>query len=260
MNGFVLSDSPATRFSAFCADRLVSYVRPRPGSKVLDVATGSGEVAVAFAQAVAPGGRVTAIDAQPERLERAAANVRKMGLDNVDLHDMDVVGLAFRSGYFHTVVCSYTVQLLADPLAALNAWTRMLRPGGRAAFTSFAASAFRPMLDDLLVRLPAFGVEAPSWPCAALATLQDCRGLLDAVGLSEVDAQMLQLGYHLRDEQEWWEVVTGTALGLLLDALPGAAQTALREQHLSAVAEFKTDQGLWMDVQTCFASGSKSPS
>ena len=80
-------DSPATRFFPFTADRLVSYVKPRPGTRVLDVATGTGAVAIPFAQAVRPGGgRVTAVDLSSGMLDRAEDNIRKMALDNVDLH------------------------------------------------------------------------------------------------------------------------------------------------------------------------------
>ena len=123
-------DSPATRFFPFCADRLVSYVRPRPGSKVLDVATGTGVAAIAFAQAVRPGGRVTAVDISADMLDRAAANIGKMALDNVDLHQMDAERLDFRGGYFHSVVCSYGLFFLPDMPAALREWVRVLRPGG----------------------------------------------------------------------------------------------------------------------------------
>ena len=107
-------DNPATRFFPFCADRLVTYVKPKPGSKVLDIATGTGAVAVSFAQAVGASGRVAAVDLSAEMLDRAEENVRKMALTNVDLHEMDAERLDFRSNYFHTVVCSYGLCFLPD--------------------------------------------------------------------------------------------------------------------------------------------------
>jgi ubiquinone/menaquinone biosynthesis C-methylase UbiE len=254
-----LYDSPATRFFPFCADRLVSYVRPRPGTRVLDVATGTGAVAVAFAQAVAPGGRVTAIDFSPDMLDRAAANIHKMALCNVDLHEMDPEHLEFRGGYFHAVVCSYGLFLMPDMAGALREWARVLRPGGMLAFTSFESTAFQPMLDDFLARLSGFGLELPEGPLGSqrLSSPEHCRELLLAVGLSAIDAQTVQLGYHLRDEQEWWEVVSSTAMHSLFEQIPAGEQDRFRKEHLAFVAGRKTGQGLWMDVQTCFASGTK---
>jgi ubiquinone/menaquinone biosynthesis C-methylase UbiE len=252
-------DNPASRFFPFCADRLVDYLRPRPGSKVLDVATGTGQVAIAFAQAVRPGGRVMAVDMSARMLDRAAANVAKMALDNVDLHEMDAERLDFRAGYFHSVVCSYGLFFLPDMAAALREWVRVLRPGGKLAFTSFEVTAFQPMLDDFVARLRDHGVEIPEGPLGSqrIASPEHCRELLADAGLGELDVQSLQLGYHLRDENDWWEVVSSTAMRALFEQLPVQRQDAFRREHLSFVSQRKSENGLWMDVQTRFASGVK---
>lgn len=252
-------DNPATRFFPFCADRLVDFVKPRPGSKALDVATGTGAVAVPLAQAVGPQGRVAAIDMSAAMLDRAEANIRKMALSNIDLHQMDAERLDFKSGYFHTVVCSYGLFFIPDMQAALRDWVRVLRPAGKLAFTSFEESAFSPMLDNFVTGLQAFGVELPQAPFGSrrLTSLAHCGELLADAGLIDIELQVAQIGYHLKDEQEWWEVVTSTAMRSLYDQLPAGDRDAFREQHLAFVASLKTDQGVWMDVQTRFASGIK---
>jgi len=252
-------DCPATRFFPFCADRLANYVKPKPGSKVLDVATGTGAVAVPFAQAVGVSGRVTAVDFSAGMLDRAEANIRKMALDNVDLHEMDAERLDFRSNYFHSVVCSYGLFFLPDMPGALREWVRVLRPGGKLAFTSFEETAFTPMLDDFVERLQAYGVKLPDGPFGSrrIASLEHCRELLHDAGLVEVSAECEQIGYHLSDENDWWEVVSGTAMRALFDQLPDDRKEAFRIEHLASVAVQKTGNGLWLDVQTRFASGIK---
>jgi len=252
-------DCPATRFFPFCADRLVSYVKPKPGSKVLDVATGTGAVAVPFAQAIGAGGRVTAVDFSAEMLDRAEANIRKMALDNVDLHEMDAERLDFRSNYFHSVVCSYGLFFLPDMARALREWVRVLRPGGRLAFTSFEETAFRPMLDDFVERLQTCGVKLPDGPFGSrrIASLDHCRELLHGAGLIEIAAECVQIGYHLNDENDWWELVSSTAMRALFDQLADDRKQAFRKEHLAWVAAQKTGDGLWLDVQTRFASGIK---
>ena len=252
-------DCPATRFFPFCADRLVSYVKPKPGSKVLDVATGTGAVAVPFAQAIGAGGRVTAVDFSAEMLDRAEANIRKMALDNVDLHEMDAERLDFRSNYFHSVVCSYGLFFLPDMPRALREWVRVLRPGGKLVFTSFEETAFRPMLDDFVERLQSCGAELPDGPFGSrrIASLAHCRELLHDAGLIEVAAERVQIGYHLNDENDWWDVVSSTAMRALFDQLADDRKEAFRKEHLAWVATQKTGNGLWLDVQTRFASGIK---
>ncbi|HHH44836.1 MAG TPA: methyltransferase domain-containing protein [Gammaproteobacteria bacterium] len=253
-------DCAATRFFPFTADRLLDFVRPRPGSRVLDVATGTGVAAVAFAQAVRPGGgRVTVIDLSGGMLDRAEANIRKMALDNVDLHEMDAEHLDFRADYFHYVVCSYGLFFIPDMVAALREWVRVLQPGGKLAFTCFETTAFQPMLDDFVERLQAFGVQLPEGPFGSrrITSLQHCSELLDTAGLVEIDTECRQTGYHLADENDWWAVVSNTAIRALFDQVPDDRKAEFRAQHLAYVATRKNDEGLWMDVQTRFASGIK---
>jgi ubiquinone/menaquinone biosynthesis C-methylase UbiE len=252
-------DNPATRFFPFTADRLVSFVKPRPGSKVLDVATGTAAAAVSFAQAVGPQGRIQAVDFSSAMLDKADANIRKMALDNVDLHDMDAQKLDFKSGYFHYVVCSYGLFFMPDMQAALNDWVRVLRPGGTLAFTSFEESAFQPMLDHFIECLQAFDVPLPEEPFGArrISSIEHCRELLDAAGLESVNTEIVQVGYHLPDEHAWWEVVLSTAMRSFYEQVSEDRRDAFRMQHLDFVAEQKTDDGLWMDVQSRFAAGRK---
>jgi ubiquinone/menaquinone biosynthesis C-methylase UbiE len=252
-------DNPASRFFPFCADRLVSFVKPTPGSRVLDVATGTGAVAVPFAQAVGPQGRVHGIDLSAAMLHQAETNIRKMALDNVDLYEMDAENLDFKSNYFHNVVCSYGLFFIPDMQAALRDWVRVLRPGGKLAFTCFEESAFAPMLDNFVENLRAFGVQLPEGPFGSrrISSLQHCCQLLESAGLEAVEAEVVQIGYHLKDENEWWEVIHNTAMRGLFEQVPAEQQAAFRQQHLSFAAQQKTSDGLWMDVQTRFASGVK---
>ncbi|MGD8843439.1 MAG: hypothetical protein PVJ83_08185, partial [Gammaproteobacteria bacterium] len=83
--------------------------------------------------------------------------------------------------------------------------------------------------------------------------------LLSDAGLTSIETQSVQVGYHLKDEQEWWEVVQNTAIRFLFERLPPEQRDAARAQHLAFVADQKTADGLWMDVQTRFASGLKPP-
>lgn len=252
-------DSPATRFFPFCADRLLAFVRPVPGTRVLDIATGTGAVAVPFAQAIEPSGRVTAIDLSAAMLDKAEVNLRKMALANIDLHEMDAEHLEFRSGYFHTVVCSYGLFFMPDMSAALREWVRVLRPGGTLAFTCFETTAFQPMLDDFIERMKAFGVQLPDEAVSSyrIRSTDHCSELLDQAGLEQVRVEGVQLGYHLGDEHEWWEVVTNTAMRALLEMVPAAQRDDFRRQHLAFVAGLQGIDGIWMDVQTRFSRGVK---
>jgi ubiquinone/menaquinone biosynthesis C-methylase UbiE len=252
-------DSSATRFFPFCADQLVEFVKPASGSKVLDVATGTGMVATAMAQAVGESGRVTGIDLSTGMLDKAQINIHKMALKNIDLHEMDAEKLDFKSGYFHSVVCSYGLFFIPDMEAALKDWVRVVSPGGKVAFTCFETTAFQPMLDDFVNQLKQFGVVLPEGPFGSkrIESTEHCHSLLTGAGLQDTTVVNKQLGYHLRDEQEWWEVVNNTAMRGLYLQVPEADRARFRESHLQSTRKMLTGKGLWMDVETRFAMGSR---
>jgi len=252
------ADREALRFSAFCADRLVTHLNPAPGDKVLDVSTGTGALALAVSQVVGPAGRVTAIDVAESLLTRLEAKISKFGIANIDVHAMDAAHLDFRRDYFQHTVCSLGLMWLSDPRSAVREWARVTRPGGSVNLTVFAPQAFQPLLGLLrerIVRL-AGGRDMPI-PWEWLSRRESFVALLQNAGLVDVAVHEQQLGYHLRDAQEWWEVIWHSALRLLVEQVPAAQRDRLRTEHLAEVAALVTTDGLWLDVAVQIASGRK---
>ena len=250
-------DRAALRFFPFAADRLAERLAPRPGEKILDVATGTGAVAVALAQRLAGSGRVMAVDIAERMLDRAYANVRRMALHNVDLHPMDAAALEFRSGYFDAVACSFGLFFMQDMADALREWRRVLRPGGRIALTGFGPSAFQPLVDVYCRDLHECGgpaLRAADLPWQRLATAESFSALLHESGFEAVECSTAQLGYHLQNALEWWDVVWNSGFRGPLTSLDEARLELFRERHLAEVASLFTNAALWLDVPVLFVS------
>jgi SAM-dependent methyltransferase len=107
-------------------DALAS-VLPEPPADVLDVATGTGYVALA---AAALGHRVTAIDLAPAMLEVLATNATARGLA-IDILLGDAVAPDFPAASFDAVTNRHLLWTLRDPGLAMTNWRHLLRPGGR---------------------------------------------------------------------------------------------------------------------------------
>ncbi|MFC0038697.1 class I SAM-dependent methyltransferase [Actinomadura rayongensis] len=103
----------------------------RPDATVLDIACGPGNVTRALACGVGPGGLVVGLDAAPRMLARAAAEPVPQDGPAIGYVRGDAVDLPFADATFDAVCCSGALYLFADPWAALDAMTRVLRPGGR---------------------------------------------------------------------------------------------------------------------------------
>jgi len=110
------------------AENSAAYLLPElsPGMTLLDVGCGPGTITAGLAQRVAPG-HVTAIDAVPEIIEKAATDFARPGLA---FTTGDVYALDFPDGSFDVVHAHQVLQHLADPLAALREMRRVTRPGG----------------------------------------------------------------------------------------------------------------------------------
>ncbi len=245
-------DSPALRFFPFSADRVLSHLSPKPGSRILDAATGTGALAVALAQAVGPQGRVMGIDLSAAMLDRAAHNTAKMALNNIDLFEMDAEAPEFRSDYFDAVTCGFGLFFLPDMLAALKQWRRMTKPGGTVLFTSFTAEAFVPLAEHFFTALESFGLDFSGEQQLAsqrLVEAETCRQLMEETGFEAVEQHTDQLGYHLRGPDDWWEVVWNSGLRGIVQRLSAGQQEEFQREHLAQLASLVTEEGLWMGVE-----------
>jgi len=245
-------DNPPMRYFPMAAARLVQHLDPRPGDRILDVATGTGHVALAAARAIQPDGHVQAIDLSPRMLDRAFINLQRAGLSNVELHEMDASRLDFESRAFDALTCSFGLFFLPDMLAALREWHRVLRPGGRLLLTSFTHNAFMPLAARFLDRLAAFGVDTREERWRRLAEPAECEDLLQTAGFTHVQISTEQLGFHLDGPEDWWAIIQSSGYRGLLDALDEEARSPFREQHLAELRALETDQGLWLNVETLF--------
>jgi SAM-dependent methyltransferase len=250
-------DDPALRFFPFCADRIVSQLQPSRGWKILDVATGTGALAGALAQVINPGGRVMAIDLSEGMLARAEQNIKKMALDNVEFFQMDAEEPEFKNDYFNAVTCSFGLFFIPDMLKALKQWQRVTRPGGTVIFSSFTDNAFDPLVHIFIEDLEKFGLDISEKNVSA-ARLKDadiCRALMAEAGYQEIEQNVIQVGYHLRTAEEWWAAIWNTAMRGMVERLPLEVQPEFKSAHLKRVADLKTDDGLWMDVEVRLTSG-----
>src|SRR5256885_14416691 len=107
--------------------RLVELVRPQPSWQALDVATGAGHTAAAFAPHVA---RVIASDLTEEMLQEAAKLAKAKGLANMETARADAEALPFEDARFDLVTCRIAPHHFPDiPSFVAEVW-RTLKSGG----------------------------------------------------------------------------------------------------------------------------------
>ncbi len=115
------------------AAALVSFAEIRAGQKVLDVASGTGVVAVTAARI---GAEVRALDLSPVLLEHAGRNAETAGV-TIDLREGDVEALPYESATFDVVASQFGHMFAPRPEIAIAEMLRVLKPGGRIAFSTW---------------------------------------------------------------------------------------------------------------------------
>jgi len=247
----------ALRFVRRSAERLVELAAVAPGARVLDVATGTGFVALAAAAQVGAGGSVTGIDLSAAMLERARHKATAAGLA-VTFQVGDAERLEFADGAFDLVLCASSLFFVGDMIGAVREWRRVLAPRGLAVFSSYGPNFLEPGKGLWAACLRRHGGEAPFPPVQRLGQPARCEELLRLGGFTDIEVREEQLGYHATPGERWDEIAAG-AEGAPLLAMSIEARERIRSEHLAELATAGTERGAWVDVPAIFASGRAEP-
>lgn len=245
------------RFARRAADRLVEEAQLQPGEWVLDVATGTGYVALAAAQQVGPEGHVLGIDIATDMLARARKQAIEDGLENVELRYEDAQKIRCDNQQFDIVICASSLYLMPDQLSVLKEWYRVLKPGGRVLMSNFGANFLEPMVTMFEQLLRSYGqVLSPVSIRKVLSSPEDSYRLLIETGFERVAVWTEQLGYYLTPEQ-YWEELANSMSSRQLAKLPVGDINKFKTDHLEEVGRLAKENGIWQDVPVIFATARK---
>jgi SAM-dependent methyltransferase len=224
-------------------------------TRLLDVASGPGYLA---AQAAALGAEALGLDFSAAMVARAR-----------DLHspvpfqEGDAEALPFEDASFDAVAMNFGVLHLARPEAAIAEAGRVLRPGGRYGFTTWAdpgrAAGFAVVLDA--VRRCGRPVELPAGPdFFHFSDPAACEVALRAAGFADVHVQRLDLRWRLDSPEDLFRAFhQGTArTGALLRGQDAEALARIAAAVRSAVAPYRRPNGgVEVPMPALLASGSR---
>ncbi|MDA8325221.1 MAG: methyltransferase domain-containing protein, partial [Nitrospiraceae bacterium] len=203
-------------------------------------------------------GFVTGIDLSEKMLRRAMKKADAMGLWNVNFKRADIEAMDFEKDFFDAASCAFGLFFLQDMGNGLNCISRVLRPGGKLAITSFKPSLWMPLRGMLQDRLKKYGIEPPGWSMSSLDAPDKIMDLLSRAGYSEIDIEPVQMGYYLKDANEYWNATWNTGHRGPLSQLSEADLKKFRDEHLLEVEKTADDKGIWLEVEVLFATAKKN--
>jgi SAM-dependent methyltransferase len=192
------------------ADDLVRRLGFHPGSRVLELACGTGIVTRRLRAALPQGAALVATDLNPAMLERA-----RQALIGADIHwrTADAGALPFKDATFDAVICQFGFMFLPDRAAGFAEARRVLRPGGTLLANSWAPLEDNPaaaIVHAAAARL--FEGSPPRFLLVPYGSLdaETLRALALAAGFTNVSVSRVAIEGRSRSARE---VATGFAKG-----------------------------------------------
>ncbi len=234
---------------------LIQLAHLQPRQQVLDIATGTGIVAIAASQIVGSEGKVIGVDFTPGMLNQARQKIAAAGLHNIEMIEADAETITFEHERFDVIFCATAIVLLSDIPAALRHWYRWLKQGGRVAFSCWSqTSFFTPIITKVCAK---YGFDLPNLH-EPLGSPEKCYTLLEEIGFKDIEIKTEQFGSYLSldDAKNFWQ-------GKWLHPQNPLRQLSSQEidQLIAAyrleIETLVTHQGVWSEMTTFFVTGKK---
>lgn len=250
-------DRPALRFFNISAELQAGHMALVGDEDVLDVATGTGKLALELSRRL-PQGRVTGIDLSDGMLDRARTKAESSGLTNAHFLNMDMTTLNFSPERFDVITCAFGIFFVEDMVRQLRHMVEKLKIGGQISLSSFSDNLFHPMADHFLARIETYGVELPPQSWKRVDDEEKLQNLFQAAGLRAFQVEHHEIGYSLDDVEQWWDIVWFAGFRGLLSQLDSTSLERFRQEHLEEITTLTNSNGLLhLPIKTLYASGRK---
>ena len=220
---------------------------PAPGSRVLDVACGTGIGARLAAPLVGRRGSVIGVDVDEGMLRVARKTSDRLDGARIDWLHADALELPLRTREFDYLLCLEGLQFFPDRSAGLRELRRVLRPGGAFVGTVWGPLEQNPAYHALAEGLRQFvSAEAGRLPPFALSDADAIRALILAAGFSEVtvDVESLRLAVPSSDAFVDWVAAGAPTLRHNLALLQDDRRREFHELVAARLSPYRTGQGL----------------
>jgi ubiquinone/menaquinone biosynthesis C-methylase UbiE len=219
------------------AKDMIERGAPSPGDTVLDLASGLGPVARLAAAIVGTTGQVVASDISPAMLAVAAARPVEPDWAPIEYLECPASAIDTANDRFDMVYCSHGLEFFAEREAALSEMYRVLKPGGMALMSAWAADRPVGLFTPLGQTMREIGLSQPYSRAYDADTYRmsgsELHRMVEAAGFGDVKVELVELEGHWDNLDDAANTVKGTPFGPLVSAMSADDQQRVREILLS---------------------------
>lgn len=226
------------------AQRLLKLLGLQPGDRLLDVACGTGAVAISAAKKVGPSGQVTATDYSPCMVAEVEKEAQASGLSNLLSACMDAQSLDFPDNSFDAVTCAFALFFFPDMKRALAEMCRVLVPKGRLGLSLWGKGAIVPQWPILGEMIKQYGLR-PVIPNPIAWRPEDIETVLTSAAFSEIEIVEERYNFFFREASEVWEFTLPVGpIEVMLEQLSRKKRLEFSDAFLSPIQELATGEGI----------------
>ncbi|MBI3772640.1 MAG: methyltransferase domain-containing protein [Gammaproteobacteria bacterium] len=239
---------------------LLDVLQAETGDKILDLASGTGEPALTLARQQ-PGVNIVGVDAAEGMVRTARNKVERERLANIRFQTMPAERLEFTDESFDKVLCRFGIMLFADPQQGVNEMARVLKTGGRYAFTVWgtaetmttmywARQVFKGRIAEELA--PALEKVTSLGPPGVI------EEMLNRAGLTRFQVSRKRFNYEFQSFDDYWNLIEASdILRQQFEALPTDQCDLIRDEVARFARDFQTPEGLKIPHEYVLVWGDK---
>ena len=243
---------------------LIGALAIRPRETVLELAAGAGDAGLAIFEQLRQEIRLISSDVSPAVVEVARRAAAERGLSGIEFHVLDAQDLDIPSASVDAVICRWGYMLMEDPAAALRETARVLRPGGRLAFSVWGDPVRNPWttIDAEVLALVGYApVAAPTGPgqMFSLADPNRLRAMVRASGLAVRQTETVPVEFPYSGVEDYivQEIDQPGHRGDFFRNLSGEQQELARQLATTLLEPFRSDAGYSVPGETLNVLASK---
>ena len=189
-------------------ERLVDALDPQPGETILELACGPGDTGFAAAGRLGASGMLISTDFAEGMVAAARRRSAELGLTNVEHRVVDAQSTGLRDASVDGVLCRWGYMLMPDPGQALAETWRVLRPGGRVAFSVWAEARENPWAAAVGKVAVDLGFAKPPEPDTPgpfrLGDVERVRALVEEAGFASPEIEDVAVTWRYGSFSEYW--------------------------------------------------------